>query len=496
MSRCARRAARDVGSEVPDSRVERVQNRRIISILALIALVVGLVAVDEARDTPVATAQVAMTPEFTRITPGSTSGLLPGNSVAVWRNSVPGIADVRIQSTLDGTQQPALWLAPTEAGPRPLLVVLHSWSVGYDQTASIPYAHWARRHGWGMIHPDFRGVSNSPDATGSDLAVQDVIDAIDWASGRADIDENNVYVIGFSGGGMMSLVMAGRHPDRFAGAVSWVPIYDLVEWYRFGARRSYVVHIEASCGGNPLTNSAARAECAHRSPRAHLDGARQAGLPVYIGHGLSDGIVLPEQSVWAYNHLANPADRFTPEESAAIARNTLPAHLRGVLAEPTYFRSPDPTPLHSRRSGPVTLVLFNGTHNAIFNPGLEWMVRLAAASEPSPKVEGAIARLYSASFNRAPDVNGQAYWARLYLHGRSLSAIAGEFTSSSEFRARYGDLNDADFVRQVYRNVLDREPDAAGLAYWTQMMRDGRTRGWVMIGFSQSAEMRVRTGTP
>jgi dienelactone hydrolase len=445
---------------------------------------------------PTALAQDSMQPEFLRVSPSTNSGFLPAGSVASWRNAVPGIADVRIGSTIDGHQQPALWLAPNEAGPRPLLVALHSWSVGYDQVASIPYANWARQNGWAMIHPDFRGVSDNAAATGSDLAVQDIIDAVDWAMRHADIDPSNVYLIGFSGGGMMSLNMAGRHPDRFAGAVSWVPIYDLVEWYRYSARQSYVSHIRASCGGDPLVSETARAECAGRSPRAHLDGAREARIPVYIGHGLGDRLVLPEHAVWAFNHLADPADRLTPDESAAIAGNTLPAHLHGQMPVSTYFRAPDPTPLFSRRSGNATLVLFSGGHNAVFNPGLEWMVHQVALSDPSPEVEGAITRLYGASFGRDPDPNGQAYWTRLYLHGRSLSAIAGQFTSSPEFRARYGDLDDADFVRQVYRNVLGREPDPGGLAYWTDMLRSGRTRGWVMIGFSQSPEMRASTDTP
>jgi acetyl esterase/lipase len=467
-----------------------VPSRRLLLALVVCALL-GLTSVGN----PVG-AQEAVEPAYSRVAPATNSGFLPGGNLSSWRSAIPGIADVRIPSTIDGHQQPALWLAPDAPGPRPLLVALHSWSVGYDQIASIPYARWARQNGWAMIHPDFRGVSNNAAATGSDLAVQDIVDAVEWAERHADIDPDNIYVIGFSGGGMMSLNMAGRHPDLFAGAISWVPIYDLVEWYRYSYNQRYVNQIGASCGGNPLTDAAARDECLRRSPRHVLDRARAAAVPIYIGHGLGDRLVLPEHAVWAFNHLADPADRLSPDESAAVARNTLPAHLRGQLVEPTFFRPGDPGPLFSRRSANTTLVLFQGGHSAVFNPGLEWAVNQVARSEPSPQVSGAITRLYGTAFRRAPDENGQAYWTRLYLRGRSLSAIAGQFAASSEFVSTYGRLGNGDFVAQLYRNVLDREPDPSGHAYWANMLDSGRTRGWVMIGFSQSAEMRAKTQTP
>lgn len=60
----------------------------------------------------------------------------------------------------------------------------------------------------------------------------------------------------------------------------------------------------------------------------------------------------------------------------------------------------------------------------------------------------------------------------------------------------YGALTDARFVDRVYRNVLGRAPDAAGLGFWTQQLESGaRTRGQVMTGFSESAEYRAEIGS-
>jgi predicted esterase len=306
-----------------------------------------------------------------------------GSGLERWSEEVQGIADVRIPSSIDGYEQPALWLAHDRDEPRPLLVVLHSWSVDYQQHMGIPYARWAAEQGWAMIHPDFRGIADRVEATGSDQTVQDVLDAIDWAADHAAIDPDRVFVTGFSGGGMMSLVMAGRHPDRFAGVVAWVPIYDLVEWYRYAPGWAYARDIEDSCGGNPLTEPEAGEECRRRSPSSYLEAAREAGLPVYLGHGIADGIVPPVHAAWAFNDLADPDLRLTGEELEVLSRLHLPEHLSGQVEAETYFREPDPRVLFARTSGSSTLVLFDGEHLGVFNPGLEWMnARATEVSDP------------------------------------------------------------------------------------------------------------------
>ena len=90
-----------------------------------------------------------------------------------------------------------------------------------------------------------------------------------------------------------------------------------------------------------------------------------------------------------------------------------------------------------------------------------------------------IARLYSAAFNRTPDIGGLSGWEDIY--GSNISAavkaqgfytalaqtndgfgtsIAGGFTQSAEFQQLYGTLNDTSFVTQLYLNVLNRTPAA------------------------------------
>ncbi|MBK5222888.1 MAG: DUF4214 domain-containing protein [Acidimicrobiia bacterium] len=105
-----------------------------------------------------------------------------------------------------------------------------------------------------------------------------------------------------------------------------------------------------------------------------------------------------------------------------------------------------------------------------------------------------VRRLYLASFTRVPDDGGLAYWTAQLAGGRPLTAIAANFAASAELQARYGHLDAAGYVDRLYRNVLGRAADAGGLEYWITMLGNGRSRGWVLVGFSQSAENIARVG--
>ncbi len=107
---------------------------------------------------------------------------------------------------------------------------------------------------------------------------------------------------------------------------------------------------------------------------------------------------------------------------------------------------------------------------------------------------GQVRRLYSAYFRRESDQAGLGYWVARLSEGSGLGDVASFFAASPEFKTTYGRLSNADFVRLVYRNVMGREPDAAGFAYWTSRLDQGLNRGHLMIGFSESPEFRQRSG--
>ena len=102
---------------------------------------------------------------------------------------------------------------------------------------------------------------------------------------------------------------------------------------------------------------------------------------------------------------------------------------------------------------------------------------------------GQVYRLYQAAFNRTPDQAGLGYWMDKMDHGNSLQSVAQDFVGSNEFIGAYGSRpSDADFVNLLYHNVLHRDGEAAGVAYWLQLLHDGAAREIVLVAFSESQE--------
>ena len=109
------------------------------------------------------------------------------------------------------------------------------------------------------------------------------------------------------------------------------------------------------------------------------------------------------------------------------------------------------------------------------------------------EVNGVIFRLYNAAFARLPDPDGLRNWINANNGGGfSYGETALEFIKSQESINRYGsDLNDTDYITTVYNNVLDRDPDGAGLAHYQSELGSGvMSRDNMMFAFSESPENR------
>ncbi|MDZ7678632.1 MAG: DUF4214 domain-containing protein [Acidimicrobiales bacterium] len=104
-----------------------------------------------------------------------------------------------------------------------------------------------------------------------------------------------------------------------------------------------------------------------------------------------------------------------------------------------------------------------------------------------------VRRLYLAFFEREPETGGHTYWTDRVSAGFALGGIADRFVDSSEFNNTYGHLDNRGFIDLVYRNVMDRSPDAGGYQYWLNRMGGGLSRGDLMVEFSESSEFRRLT---
>jgi hypothetical protein len=106
---------------------------------------------------------------------------------------------------------------------------------------------------------------------------------------------------------------------------------------------------------------------------------------------------------------------------------------------------------------------------------------------------GSAYRLYEAALNRVPEASGLEFWYNRLEGGEALSSVARGFIDSPEFASKYGVLDNANFVEQLYLNVLDRPADQVGREFWNSFLQNGGDRADVVVGFSDSLEARVLT---
>ena len=106
-----------------------------------------------------------------------------------------------------------------------------------------------------------------------------------------------------------------------------------------------------------------------------------------------------------------------------------------------------------------------------------------------------IYRLYQAAFARMPDEAGLRFWTSQSNSGQSIENISQAFLSAPEFTQRYGaNLSNAQYVDQLYLNVLGRSGEANGVSYWNEVLNTGQaTKDTVLIGFATSSENVLRT---
>ncbi|HBO45464.1 MAG TPA: prolyl oligopeptidase [Planctomycetaceae bacterium] len=270
--------------------------------------------------------------------------------------------------------------------PAPLLVFLHSWSTDYTED----YSEWvdeAVKRDWIYLQPNFRGPNKRPEACGSKLARQDILDAIDHIMATRKVDASRVYLAGVSGGGHMSLLMAGHHPGRFSAVSAWVGLGDIGEWYRFQTRSGvpsrYAKMIVASLGGAPGASKEIDARYRDRSPVFHLH--RIGDLPIDLSAGVRDGKegeVPIHQTLDAFNVIAKAGNHETiapaeidelwtaerlskPRESDTVEDSVLGREI-----------------LLRRIAGPSRVTIFDGAHEGLAAPAVAWLEKHRRATTP------------------------------------------------------------------------------------------------------------------
>ena len=88
---------------------------------------------------------------------------------------------------------------------------------------------------------------------------------------------------------------------------------------------------------------------------------------------------------------------------------------------------------------------------------------------------------------RSADAGGLAYWSKgLCAHTATGKSILYNFFLSSEIQNM--GLTNQEYVRRIYKTMLDRDPDSGGLNYWTGQLDKGASPTAVINGFIDSNE--------
>ncbi len=288
------------------------------------------------------------------------------------------VKSIKYPAGVDGTRQPMLLYTAKAKEKRPLLVGLHTWSSNYTQAGGeTAYARWCMENDWHFIHPDFRGPNWTPDACGSEKVVQDLVDAVEYMKNNYNVDANRIYLIGASGGGYASILMAARTPDIWAGVSAWVPISDIRAWWeqKSAQKSRYAIDIEKSVGGRPDQSAKAAQECVRRSPLTYL--SRATGVNLDINAGITDGhkggSVPFTHSLYAFNQVVPEKDRIDPKVIEEFYENQeLPASLPKADVDPLYGKK---KVIFRKISNNTRVTIFQSGHDIVHQAALNWLAR-------------------------------------------------------------------------------------------------------------------------
>ncbi|MGK2930105.1 MAG: DUF4214 domain-containing protein, partial [Acidimicrobiales bacterium] len=98
--------------------------------------------------------------------------------------------------------------------------------------------------------------------------------------------------------------------------------------------------------------------------------------------------------------------------------------------------------------------------------------------------------LYVRVLGREAEASGRANWIRRISQGEGLRDISIGFYASAERYRKSGNTPEA-YVRSLYRDILHREAEPAGLADWAGQIRRGASLTHVAGGFFGSPESRA-----
>ncbi|NQW03541.1 MAG: S9 family peptidase [Acidobacteria bacterium] len=246
------------------------------------------------------------------------------------------------KSRVGGMTIPVFVFAPLQ--PRgdkghPAIVWVHPDIRGHVYEYYIPYVQEAVRRGYVVIAPEYRGSVgygaehyDAIDYGGAE--VDDVLTAVDYLKTMPMVDPERIGIIGWSHGGMITLLSAARETTTFKAAVAMVPVTNLFQRLAWkGVERQHMAIDPANrYGGLPNEQQDVYKE---RSPLYQVDKLQ---IPVLVHVARNDRDVNFEEAEQIVDALRS--------RKAALAETKIyDAPQGGHLFDRQYARVGQPTDL-------------------------------------------------------------------------------------------------------------------------------------------------------
>jgi dipeptidyl aminopeptidase/acylaminoacyl peptidase len=236
---------------------------------------------------------------------------------AAWRSASEGVMrmeKITYRSRTGDMDIPAFVFQPLSSrgpGAHAAIVWVHENIRGHLYEHYIPYVREAVAKGYVVIAPEYRGsigygrtLYEGIDYGGTE--VDDVVSAVDVLKSRyPQVDAQRIGIIGWSHGGMITLLSIFRNQTLFKAAVAMVPVTNLFQRLAWKGVEQQLRAIDPMnrFGGLPFEKREVYKE---RSPLFHVDRLR---IPLYVAVAGNDEDVNIEESMQLVNALrARKAD--------------------------------------------------------------------------------------------------------------------------------------------------------------------------------------------
>jgi dipeptidyl aminopeptidase/acylaminoacyl peptidase len=222
-----------------------------------------------------------------------------------WRAASDGVMQmdkITYRSSVGDMDIPAFVFQPLKIrGPKghPAIVWVHENIRGHLYEHYIPYIREATAKGYVVIAPEYRGsigygkaFYDAIDYGGNE--VDDVVTAVEILKTKyPQVDPSRIGIIGWSHGGMITLLSIFRNPTRFKAAVAMVPVTNLFQRLAWKGveRQKQAIDPQNRYGGLPFER---REIYKDRSPLYSVDKLQ---IPLFVAVTKNDDDVNIEEDM-------------------------------------------------------------------------------------------------------------------------------------------------------------------------------------------------------